>query len=325
MSAVDGSRASTPRILFFGTRGAFSGPPLAALLAAGIPVAAVVLPPDRARAHGTVPPPIRPLPQDASLPMLGHAPTVPDLAREHGLPLFELSRPGDPEALARLAAFRPDLICVACFPRLLPRALLDLPRRGCLNLHPSLLPRHRGPEPLFWTFYHGDAVAGASIHIMDEGGDTGDLLLQTPVPIPDSITGPELERACADAGAALLPAAVHGRAGGSLLPRPQPQDGATYAPRPEPRDLEIPLTWTARRAFHFIRGVGAWYPLTIRVPGRRPLRIREALGVVETPVQGRYTIEGSEARVRFEDSVLRLALARSEGRNSLSQLRIDGG
>ena len=308
-----------PRVLFFGTRGAFSGPPLAALLDAGVTVAAVVLPATPARWRDPEAPPIRPLPREeapVALPVLAE-PGLPELARARGIPAFELARPGDPAALAALAALRPDLICVACFPRILPPPLLALPRRGCVNLHPSLLPRHRGPAPLFWTFYHEDAVAGATIHIMDEGVDTGDLLLQAPVPIPEGCTGPELERACAAAGAALLTTGVRGWIERSLTPRPQPEAGATHAPWPTPRDLAVPLAWPARRAFRFIRGVSPWFPLTLPLPGPHgtdALRLRAALGVERDdalPPGRPYHIADGNAWVRFRAGVLRVALVTS--------------
>jgi methionyl-tRNA formyltransferase len=331
MSAGRMQCAPRPRVLFFGTRGAFSGPPLAALLDAGVPIVAVVLPSDPVHWRDPDAPPIRllaarPLPDDApgALPMLAPEPLLPDLAREGGIPLLELARPGDPAALAALAALRPDLICVACFPRSLPPLLLALPRRGCLNLHPSLLPRHRGPAPLFWTFYHGDAVAGVTIHIMDEGIDTGDLLLQAHVPVPEGTTGPELERACAAAGAALLVTAVREWSAGALTPRPQRESDATAAPWPTPRDLEVPLTWSAGRAFRFIRGVSAWYPLTLPVPSLRgplSLRIQDAQGVEEAdalPPGQRYRVEEGQAWVRLREGVLRIALlAKTPGSSTI--------
>jgi methionyl-tRNA formyltransferase len=287
---------TTPRVLFFGTCGAFSGPPLDALMAAGVSVAALVLPPAR------------------TLPMLAAAPTILDLARAHGLPILELELPGDGETPARLAAFQPDLICVACFPRILPPPLLTLPRLGCLNVHPSLLPRHRGPAPLFWTFYHGDAVAGATIHKMTGRVDAGEILFQSPVPIPDGINGAELEQACAAVGGRLLVEAVRGVASGALVPRPQREADATLAPWPTRRDLEVPLAWPAERAHRFIRGVAGWYPLTLTLPGSEgatSLGIRHAIGLESEEAlprgQGFRLVEG-EAWVRFSEGVLRVAV-----------------
>lgn len=306
--------ASRPRVLFFGMRGRFSGPPLAALLGDRIPIVGVVLPPDSLRRDPAAPPIRRLAPESAPhlLPMLSGGPTVLDMAREHRIPLFELAQPGDAVALATLAALRPELIAVACFPRILPPALLALPRWGALNLHPSLLPRHRGPAPLFWTFYHGDAGAGVTVHIMDDRVDTGDLLMQADVPIPGGATGPDLERACAATGASLLVASVRGRADGSLTPRPQHEADATYAPWPTPRDLEVPTTWTAERAYRFIRGVSTWYSLSLPLPAPHasaPLRLREAIGVEDNdvlPLDTLYRQVGGEAWVRFGGGVLRV-------------------
>jgi methionyl-tRNA formyltransferase len=317
--------ASGPRVLFFGTRGAFSVPPLAALLDAGVPVAAVILPPDPAGTRGVRPPPIHPIATErmaGALPMLEPEPTLLDLAREHGLPAFALARPDDPMALATLKSLKPDLICVACFPRVLPPSLLQLPRRGCLNLHPSLLPRHRGPAPLFWTFYHDERSAGVTVHIMDHRVDSGDLLLQEPIPILPGTTGPALERACAEAGGRLLVTAARAWAEGSLAPRAQPEAEATHAPWPTPRDLEIPITWTAARAFRFTRGVSTWYPLTMRVPGPLGtviLRIQEALGVEPDdalPSGQTYRQSGNEAWVRCHAGILRVSTLTSPDRRT---------
>lgn len=292
-------KPTAPRVLYLGTTDPFSYPPLAALLEAGLPVAAVAVP-RRAR---------------VDLPMLGDppTPTLLDLARRRGIPIHEIGGWEETE-IETLAACRPDVICVACFPRRLPRSLLTLPRWGALNLHPSLLPAHRGPDPLFWTFRHGDARAGVTVHIMDDRVDSGDLLLQTPVPIPEGITGPELERRCAVEGGKLLVEAVRSLPAGKLTPRPQRPEEGSYESWPTPRDLEVPVTRPARWAFRFIRGVGDWYPLTVPVADTRRavwLRVRRALAVLaeeEVPaLHGQpYLRIGHEAWVRFTPGVLHL-------------------
>ena len=94
---------------------------------------------------------------------------------------MELAGKETPEELTRLDF---DAITVACFSRKLPASVLRLPRLGCLNVHPSLLPAHRGPDPLFWIYHDGDETGGVTIHLMDEGFDTGPIVLRETVPCP---------------------------------------------------------------------------------------------------------------------------------------------
>jgi methionyl-tRNA formyltransferase len=167
--------------------------------------------------------------------------------------------------LALLADLQPDLIVVACFPYIFPPTLLELPRYGCLNLHPSLLPAYRGPLPLFWMARQGERRAGVTLHFLDEALDTGDIVAQTAFDWPDGISGVDLERRCAEEGAKLLPAALQQLAQGGELPRrPQPQQGSSYFSWPTQQDFVIPTHWEARRAFNFLRAAVDW-PLVIEV------------------------------------------------------------
>src|SRR6185312_10369836 len=104
---------------------------------------------------------------------------------------------------------------VACFSRRLPGTLLRLPRLGCLNVHPSLLPAHRGPDPLFWIFHDGDETGGVTIHLMDEGFDTGPIVLQENVALSDDTTEAVLDLVCARRGGELLAEALFELAAGT--------------------------------------------------------------------------------------------------------------
>jgi methionyl-tRNA formyltransferase len=247
-------------ILFFGMDCPFSRPPLAALLA-NHTVRAVVVP--RAPGLPSREEPVRRLPLHAPSPYhipllpISSAASVPRMAGAAGVPVLEVAGLRDPRTLAALAAFRPDLICVACFPRLLPGTLLHLPRLGAINLHPALLPAYRGPAPLFWIFHDGLEHAGVTAHLMDEGADTGDILAQRPISLPDGIRYHAAEEACATAGAALVLEAIQALATGSATPRPQPPGSRPAAPWPTDAEYLITPAWSARRAFNFIRGVGS--------------------------------------------------------------------
>jgi methionyl-tRNA formyltransferase len=124
-------------------------------------------------------------------------------------------------------------------------------------VHPSLLPDNRGPDPLFWTFQRGDQQTGVTVHLMDQGLDSGPIVLQERVPVPDGVSESELERHLAQRGGVLLISAVQGLAGGSL--KPMPQDGArrTRYSWPRPEDFVVTPARSARWAYNFIRGVGA--------------------------------------------------------------------
>ncbi len=265
-----------PHVVFFGMSGAFSSPPLEALLAAGVVVRAVVMPALADAASAPASPPFTVLPPASTsatgrraLPLLAPAAgrTIRQIAGEHGIPVLEVARLRDPLTLAALAAFEPDAICVACFSRRLPEAVLRLPRLGCLNVHPSLLPDNRGPDPLFWTFQRGDAVTGATVHLMDAGLDSGPIVAQRQLTIPDGITEAALEQRCASLGGELLVAALRGLMGGTLRPLPQDAARATIYPWPDSQDYTITSNRSARWAYNFARGLAARaQPITIVTP-----------------------------------------------------------
>jgi methionyl-tRNA formyltransferase len=256
------------RVIYFGLAGLFSVAPLSALLAAGEDVRAVVVgAPRSTMAHDVAP--IRrlePKSEVASLPILN--PVVErnlvQIAVEHGIPVYELRRPRAREVQATLAAYAPDVACVACFTQRIPSTLLALPRHGFLNVHPSLLPAYRGPAPVFWALRNGD-TAGVTVHFMDEGLDTGDLARQTPVDIPDGCSGEAIDQMQSMAGGRLLVDVLHDLEHGSLERRRQPRDGS-MAPWPTADDFTISTEWSARRAFNFMRGTAAWgqpYPIML--------------------------------------------------------------
>ncbi len=293
----------TPRLIFLGMRCEYSRVALQTLLAAGCAVVGLIIPsPRRPFASGAglqrLPPPDLPL----SAP--GSRPDIVALAHAHSLPVWEAARLGADAGLAELAALRPDLWCVACFPRRLPPAWLALPRLGGLNLHPSLLPAYRGPQPLFWQFRHGETRTGVSVHQLEEGLDTGDLVGQAALPFPDGWREVEAERTLAEAGARLvLDALAH-------VPwprRPQPGVGASYFPSPTPDDLRVPVTWPARRAFNFLRGAEAWGPFEVTGPARR-WRVRAALALAaQTPPE---TPPADSAWIAFSDGAVLVRLER---------------
>jgi methionyl-tRNA formyltransferase len=304
------------RVLFFGMEGLFSRAPLAALLAAELEVCAVVVPRPAGVAGDGVPlrvlPPPGRRPRELPIATAASEPTIVGLAWAYGVPVLEVGRLAHPETLTALHDLRPDVLCVACFPRLLPRELLDLARHGGLNVHPSLLPAYRGPAPLFWVFHgqtshspsastsasvqatgaeradvrpgaplwlpnEGLGNAGVTVHLLDNHADTGDIVAQAPIVLPDGITYGAAERICSQEGARLLVEALEAMAAGRSMHRRQPQIDLPTAPVPTDADFVITRDWSARRAFNFIRGVGEWgRPMTMAVDDAR-FSVREAV------------------------------------------------
>jgi methionyl-tRNA formyltransferase len=200
------------------------------------------------------------------------------LAWQKHLPVWAVSRLGHAETVAILAAYEPDMICVACFSQRIPQRILTLPRLGCLNVHPSLLPANRGPVPLFWTFREGHTVTGVTIHFMEEQMDSGDILAQKSVAVPDGISYNQLEGNCAIEGGALLARSVWDLYTGDATPRPQIEEDSSYHSFPADEDFVVPVEqWDARHVYNFICGVGEWdEPITLRV-GEERLPCRRAI------------------------------------------------
>jgi methionyl-tRNA formyltransferase len=176
-------------------------------------------------------------------------------------------------------------------------------------MHPALLPAHRGPAPLFWVFRGGERSAGVTIHFMDEGLDTGDIVAQESFDLPDGISGLDLGQRCDAIGGRLMAAALRSLRAGTLARRPQPP-GGSYEPWPAPGDWRIDTSWTARRAFNFMRGTAGWgQPYIVQIDGEEialstaiAYDADAALGAALVPADGEVLIQFAvgvlRARVR---------------------------
>jgi methionyl-tRNA formyltransferase len=297
------------RIVFFGMRCAFSIPPLAALIEAGHNIVGVVLPG----------PPFGP-------PMLlQHAPSslpfhstdegrsdIETLAVQAGVQALSIGNLGHPTVVRAVADLDPDLFVTACFPALLPPEMLNIPRLGALNVHSSLLPRGRGPEPLFWTFRRGEDTSGVTIHVMDDRFDHGPIFLQEAVTVPDGVRLPDFERQLAVLGSELLVRAVDQLTTDLITPIPQNEVLATTAPFPRPPDFLVPTDLPAKWAYNFVRAVA---PTT----GRLSLNILEAnhqFPIVdaisydeEATVDSPFEIDGDRLTARFQNGVVTFRLS----------------
>jgi methionyl-tRNA formyltransferase len=256
-------------------QGKFSSSILMKVLERGIDVCAVVLP--ATPVPGGKPPAIqRREPSRAMRSMLPVAhnslPTpLTQIAWARHIPVWEVDRLAHPDTVATLAAYQPDVICVACFSRLIPRILIDLPRSGCLNVHPSLLPANRGPVPLFWTFREGCDTTGITIHFMQEHMDRGDILAQEVIALRDGMSYDELEALCALRGGNLLASMIWALYEGRAKSYPQDETKSSYHSFPENADFVVQTrAWNARHVYNFICGIGSWdTPVTLLLDDKR--------------------------------------------------------
>lgn len=187
---------------------------------------------------------------------------------EHlGLPVLQPKSARDPDFLATLRELAPDLIVVAAYGQILPQALLDVPRLGCLNIHTSLLPRWRGAAPIQWALASGDRETGVTLMRMEAGLDTGPMVAKVRTPITDTDTGQTLHDRLALLGAQLLVESIRAYAEGHLPPQPQPAEGVTYARKITRDDGRLDWTQPAEVLWHRLRAFTPWPGAYCFVPG----------------------------------------------------------
>ena len=268
------SKEQPPRVLFFGMPGNFSLPVLQALLEDGLEICAVVIPASSiSYSHSQAirllePPRIA----YATLPLIHTSlqETIIQLAWNRGIPLYEVASLSDAGTVSTFMDYQPDVICVACFSLLMPPVIRDLPRLGCLNVHPSLLPANRGPVPLFWTFREGHQTTGVTIHLVSEKMDSGDILAQEEIAVPDGIRYQQLEQLCAKRGGTLLARTIRDLFQGNISRVPQDESRSSYHSFPTDNDFIVhPEEWDARHLYNFIRGISErGGPVTLIVDGQ---------------------------------------------------------
>jgi methionyl-tRNA formyltransferase len=294
------------RVVYLGTSGPLSVGPLAVLLAAGLRPCAVVAP--RPRPEQRLHPGLErlhPVQRGTGLPIAEPSafPSVASTAWQHGLDLYQVGRCSSSAALEGLRALQPDVLCVSCFPQILSKAALEVPGLGCLNVHPSLLPAYRGPAPLFWTFRDGTGTGGVTVHRMEVRIDSGPIVAQQALQLPDGVSGAWLEQACGRLGGQLLLQALADLGAGRMHAVPQDASEATVQGFPDAADYRISTDWPARRAFNFVRGVAT--------PGR-PVEVRTAAGPVALTGATGFAAD-AVLRSPFERRPGRLAIAFTPG------------
>ncbi len=204
--------------------------------------------------------------------------------RRYGVTSLVAKSGDDPTITSALQSLEPDLICIATFPWLLRSAILDVARHGAINIHPSLLPRHRGPNPYFWTYYHGDTESGVTVHLATARADAGPILRQESFPVPRGLGVAQLHTRCAGLGATLLQHTLREFEGAVDAATAQDESLATPAPRVKP---EVPMVdyqrWDVRQVWHFLAGLYPHHIEPVFHEGRR-IMYRAVLGF--EPVDG---------------------------------------
>jgi methionyl-tRNA formyltransferase len=229
------------RIVFMGTPD-FAVPSLEALLRSDNQVVGVVTQPDRPKGRGQhlMPPPVK------------------LVAERAGIPVLQPLKIRTPEFLAALSAWKPELITVTAFGRILHAPILQLPPRGCVNVHGSLLPKYRGAAPVQWAVINGETETGITTMLMDEGMDTGPMLLQEKLAILPEDTASTLAPRLAELGGRLLVETIARLKAGTLTPQKQDEAQATMAPLLKKEDGLMDWTMEAQALANRVRGLSPW-------------------------------------------------------------------
>jgi len=289
-------------LVFMGTPD-FAAESLRALLAAGAHLAAVYTRPDKAAGRG----------QKVNLS------PVKRLALEAGIPVVQPTTLKAPEAIEQLRAFAPAAVAVVAYGQLLPQAALDIPPLGCVNVHASLLPRHRGASPIAHALWAGDPVTGVCTMRMEVGMDTGPVYLRQELPIPPEATTGSLSPLLAGIGARLLVETLEALSGRGLVPVPQEDASATLAPRLKKEQGHLSFTRPAAELARQVRAFDPWPGTYFRI-GEERIKVLSAAEGPEAPagkVPGEV-LPGAPLQIACGDSrVLIIRTLQREGRRPL--------
>jgi len=245
------------KVLFLGTP-EFAVPTLSELIAfPKTEVVGVVCQPDRPAGRGNK----------------VHVPPVKEIAVKHNIPVLQpVKLAKEPDVVAAMRKLEPDLIVMVAFGQILKKEVLDIPKRGVMNLHGSLLPKWRGAAPINWSIMNGDTVAGITTMFTDVGVDTGPMLLKAEVPLTDEMTSIDLAQILSTVGAKLVIETIEKMLDGSLVAQPQDDSQHTYAPILSKEMGVIDWHWDAKKIHNRVRGLQPW-PGTVATHKGSPLKV----------------------------------------------------
>jgi methionyl-tRNA formyltransferase len=243
------------KLVFCGTP-QFAVPTLLALIDAGHEIALTLTQPDRPSGRG----------------MQLTAPPAKQMAEAAGLEVFQPEKiKNNQELRDRLTAIAPDAIIVVAYGRIIPKWMLDLPRFGNINLHGSLLPKYRGAAPIQWAIARGETVTGVTTMRLDEGLDTGDMLMRREVPVGPGETAEDLYPKLSQIGAEVMIQTLQGLLAGSIRPEKQDHSGASLAPILTRDDGRIDFARTAKEIYDRWRGFQPWPGAWTVIDGKKLL------------------------------------------------------
>ena len=288
-----------PRIAVLGSRSTFTAHAVSTLCARGVPPVALMGDADPApRARGEIPVEVR-------------TPAA-RIAAAHGIALIREPDPNHPDAIAALERVEPDLLLLACLPYVVGRETRRAARLGALNLHPSALPRFRGPDPVFWQLRAGVDRAGVTLHVATGVLDAGPVVVQRRIRVEPGISVDGLTAALVRCGVRALVDALPGIERRIREAVPQDESVATRQPRPCGEDFRIATSWTAERAYRFIEGVrGPGTTFTV-LGDEGEIEVERAIGF-DAPTRPGPAIErsGGTVTIRFAHGSLRAVPAPS--------------
>jgi methionyl-tRNA formyltransferase len=269
------------------------------LLQRRIPIAAVVVPGVK--------------PDDAITNQLGDIPVMPPpkhdtielLALEYNIPIVYVKRLDDLESYSQISKYDPHFIWVACFPYILPTKIWQLAKIASINLHPSLLPKYRGPHPVFWQLKHGESRTGITLHLINDLVDGGDIVLQKDLPLKNGVRDRAISAIIGEQGAKLFIETLRLYHKKAIEITPQDPTAASYMGSPQTQDFELHTTWSAQHAFNFMRGTEGWkMPYTVRIGGKN-LRLESAIAYSPAgAMEEDYRVDDHLVFVRFAQGVL---------------------
>ncbi|MBI5848330.1 MAG: methionyl-tRNA formyltransferase [Nitrospirae bacterium] len=285
------------RIIFFGTPD-FAVPSLNKLISSGEDVVSVVTQPDRVKGRGHT------LSQ----------PPVKEYAVSQCIPVLQPAGIRSEDFFETIAAMKPDMIVVVAYGRIIPPAMLALPPYGCINVHASLLPKYRGAAPIQWSIVRGDSMTGVATMLMDEGLDTGDVLLMEETDILPEDNAVSLGSRLSEMGADLLIRTITGISSGSLHPVSQAGE-SRYAPIIRKEDGKIDWSSTATEIFNLIRGMYPW-------PGGQCVFEREKITIIKSRVVDADSRETAGSILKIQDDELHVGTGK--GILALMELKPEG-
>ena len=272
----------------------------------------------KCRLAGVVTQPDRPKGRDMQL-----QPTpVKELALRLGLPVFQPERVRHSDALQKIADWKPDLIVVAAYGQILPKALLEIPPFGCVNVHASLLPKYRGAAPIQWAILNGDASTGVTIMKMDEGLDTGGMLSIASTPIEPMDNAQTVHDRLARLGADLLLPTLSDYLDGKIAVQPQPTEGTCYARKIVKEDGLIDWRKPAQILWRQVRGLNPWPTAFTWIPAEpKPLLLKLWEADTDSPSGTPGTVlkaDGDDLLVACGEGSLRIRSLQREGKRRMT-------